>query len=90
MNEPALLDGRSRCRSRYGATPAVDGALASRSRRGRCLGVIGESGAGKTQAFLAHDGPAAAAGARQRAARASTALDLLGAGARALRGRAWR
>ena len=36
----------------YGATCAVD-AVSLELRPGRCLGVIGESGAGKTQAFLA-------------------------------------
>ena len=36
----------------YGATCAVD-AVSLELHPGRCLGVIGESGAGKTQAFLA-------------------------------------
>ncbi len=36
----------------YGAHTAVDG-ISFELARGRCLGVIGESGAGKTQAFLA-------------------------------------
>src|SRR4051812_33887974 len=36
----------------YGAQTAVD-AVSFTLARGRCLGVIGESGAGKTQAFLA-------------------------------------
>jgi peptide/nickel transport system ATP-binding protein len=36
----------------YGATPAVD-SISLEIQPGRCLGVIGESGAGKTQAFLA-------------------------------------
>jgi len=54
--------------------------------RGRCLGVIGESGAGKTQAFLAMMGllPAQA----RVAGRASLeGQDLLGESAAALRGR---
>jgi oligopeptide/dipeptide ABC transporter ATP-binding protein len=68
----------------YGATSAVE-AVSLELRAGRCLGVIGESGAGKTQAFLAMMGllPAQA----RIAGRAHLAgTDLLGAGARSLRG----
>ena len=36
----------------YGSTSAVD-SISLEILPGRCLGVIGESGAGKTQAFLA-------------------------------------
>jgi peptide/nickel transport system ATP-binding protein len=51
MTEPALLEVEGLGVS-YGAVPAVD-ALSFTLGAGRCLGVIGESGAGKTQAFLA-------------------------------------
>ena len=51
MSEPALLQVEGLGVS-YGAVPAVD-ALSFTLGAGRCLGVIGESGAGKTQAFLA-------------------------------------
>src|ERR1044071_1048511 len=51
MTEDVLLrvDSLGVC---YGAKPAVDD-VSFTLARGRCLGVIGESGAGKTQAFLA-------------------------------------
>ena len=68
----------------YGATPAVE-AVSLELAPGRCLGIIGESGAGKTQAFLAMMGllPAQA----RVAGRARLAgVDLLGPDAMALRG----
>src|SRR6185312_11129420 len=54
--------------------------------RGRCLGVIGESGAGKTQIFLGLMGllpPEARCGGRARLGD----VDLVGAGAAMVRGR---
>ena len=72
---------------RYGAVPAVD-ALSFALGAGRCLGVIGESGAGKTQAFLALMGLSAAGARGQRHARDSRGVPLLaGAGRRAARPR---
>jgi oligopeptide/dipeptide ABC transporter ATP-binding protein len=68
----------------YGTTPAVE-AVSLELAPGRCLGIIGESGAGKTQAFLAMMGllPAQA----RVAGRARLAgVDLLGPDAMALRG----
>jgi oligopeptide/dipeptide ABC transporter ATP-binding protein len=68
----------------YGTTPAVE-AVSLELAPGRCLGIIGESGAGKTQAFLAMMGllPAQA----RVAGRARLAgVDLLGHDAMALRG----
>jgi peptide/nickel transport system ATP-binding protein len=51
MTEPALLQVES-LGVRYGTSAAVDG-LSFTLARGRCLGIIGESGAGKSQAVLA-------------------------------------
>ena len=51
MREPALLSVRDLSVS-YGDVPVVD-SLSLDVAPGRCLGVIGESGAGKSQAFLA-------------------------------------
>src|SRR5262245_30898996 len=51
MTEPVLLRVDSLGVS-YGEKVAVDG-VSFTLAPGRCLGVIGESGAGKTQAFLA-------------------------------------
>ena len=51
MAEPALLQVEALSVS-YRAGAAVDG-VSFTLARGRCLGVIGESGAGKSQAFLA-------------------------------------
>ena len=68
----------------YGATCAVD-AVSLELRRGRCLGVIGESGAGKTQAFLAMMGllpPQARVSGRA----SLEGVDLLGDAALNLRG----
>ena len=68
----------------YGATCAVD-AVSLELHQGRCLGVIGESGAGKTQAFLAMMGllpPQARVSGRA----SLEGVDLLGDAARALRG----
>jgi oligopeptide/dipeptide ABC transporter ATP-binding protein len=68
----------------YGPTPAVE-AVSLELAPGRCVGIIGESGAGKTQAFLAMMGllPAQA----RVAGRARLAgVDLLGPDAMALRG----
>jgi oligopeptide/dipeptide ABC transporter ATP-binding protein len=68
----------------YGATCAVD-AVSLELHPGRCLGVIGESGAGKTQAFLAMMGllpPQARVSGRARL----EGVDLLGDAAMKLRG----
>ena len=51
MNEPALLTVEDLSVT-YAGIPAVE-AVSLRLERGRSLGIIGESGAGKTQAFLA-------------------------------------
>jgi oligopeptide/dipeptide ABC transporter ATP-binding protein len=51
MTDPALLEVENLCVS-YGDSTAVRD-LSCTLRAARCLGVIGESGAGKTQAFLA-------------------------------------
>ena len=68
----------------YGATPAVE-AVSLELAPGRCLGVIGESGAGKTQAFLAMMGLLPAQARVAGRARLS-GVDLLGPDAMALRG----
>jgi peptide/nickel transport system ATP-binding protein len=68
----------------YGSTKAVE-AISLEIARGRCLGVIGESGAGKTQAFLAMMGLLPAQAQVSGRARLE-GVDLLGPGARALRG----
>jgi peptide/nickel transport system ATP-binding protein len=68
----------------YGATKAVDG-VSFELARGRCLGVIGESGAGKSQAFLALLGLAEAGASVSGTARFDR--DLLPAAAATLRGR---
>jgi len=83
MNSAALLvvDDLS---VTYGATPAV-ASVSLEIASGRCLGVIGESGAGKTQAFLAMMGllPAQArVGGRAHL----EGVDLLGSAAATLRG----
>jgi len=68
----------------YGGNCAVD-AVSLELLAGRCLGVIGESGAGKTQAFLAMMGllpPQARVSGRA----SLEGADLLGPTARALRG----
>ena len=68
----------------YGATCAVD-AVSLELHPGRCLGVIGESGAGKTQAFLAMMGllpPQARVSGRANL----EGVDLLGDAAGPLRG----
>ena len=69
----------------YGATAAVE-SISLEILPGRCLGIIGESGAGKTQAFLAMMGllpPQARIGGRARL----EGHDLLGPAAATLRGR---
>jgi len=83
MNEGALLrvEGLSVA---YGATCAVD-AVSLELRAGRCLGVIGESGAGKTQAFLAMMGLLPLQ-ARVSGRANLEGVDLLGAAAMTLRG----
>jgi oligopeptide/dipeptide ABC transporter ATP-binding protein len=68
----------------YGSIKAVE-AISLEVARGRCLGVIGESGAGKTQAFLAMMGLLPAQARVSGRARLE-GVDLLGPGARALRG----
>lgn len=69
----------------YGDRPAVRG-ISFDIARGRCLGVIGESGAGKSQAFLALLGLLPAHARVSGSARFDGA-ELLGEGAGALRGR---
>jgi peptide/nickel transport system ATP-binding protein len=69
----------------YGAQRVVDG-FSAEIARGRCLGVIGESGAGKTQAFLGLLGLLP----REAVVTGSAQLDggeLIGPGADAVRGR---
>jgi peptide/nickel transport system ATP-binding protein len=68
----------------YGAKHAVD-EVSLELRSGRCLGVIGESGAGKTQAFLAMMGLLPAQ-ARVSGRATLEGVDLLGSAAIALRG----
>ena len=56
-------------RTPAGAVRAVAGARPGASRAGECLGVVGESGAGKSQVFLAVMGLLAANGAAHGSAR---------------------
>jgi peptide/nickel transport system ATP-binding protein len=84
MSEPALLEIRDLSVS-YGANTVVDG-LSLQLAPGRCLGIIGESGAGKSQAFLAMLGLSGESARVQGQARLR-GEDLLGAGARSQRGR---
>jgi oligopeptide/dipeptide ABC transporter ATP-binding protein len=69
----------------YGATTAVD-SISLEILPGRCLGIIGESGAGKTQAFLAMMGLLPAQ-ARVAGRARIEGQDLLGPAAATLRGR---
>ncbi len=69
----------------YGDQPAVR-AVSFDIARGRCLGVIGESGAGKSQAFLALLGLLPAQ-ARVSGSARFDGHELLGGGGRSLRGR---
>jgi len=69
----------------YGTTAAVE-SISLEILPGRCLGVIGESGAGKTQAFLAMMGLLPAQARIAGRARLE-GQDLLGPAAAALRGR---
>jgi oligopeptide/dipeptide ABC transporter ATP-binding protein len=83
MSDAALLEVDELSIS-YGAVAAVE-TVSLELSRGRCLGVIGESGAGKTQAFLAMMGllpPQARVAGRAML----DGVDLLGPGADALRG----
>jgi peptide/nickel transport system ATP-binding protein len=84
MSEPALLEIRELSVS-YGRNAVVDG-LSLEVAAGRCLGVIGESGAGKSQAFLAMLGLSGEAARVQGQARLR-GENLLGEGAIAQRGR---
>jgi peptide/nickel transport system ATP-binding protein len=84
MTEAALLEVRDLSVS-YGADTVVDG-LSLQVEPGRCLGIIGESGAGKSQAFLAMLGLSGES-ARVRGHARLRGEDLLGAGARSQRGR---
>ena len=68
----------------HGATAVVE-TVSLELERGRCLGVIGESGAGKTQAFLAMMGLLPAQ-ARVAGRARLEGVDLLGPAASALRG----
>jgi peptide/nickel transport system ATP-binding protein len=69
----------------YGGAPVVHD-VSFDLARGRCLGVIGESGAGKSQTFMAMLG-LLPAHARVAGAASFDGVELLGGGARALRGR---
>jgi oligopeptide/dipeptide ABC transporter ATP-binding protein len=83
MNDAALLTVAN-LQVAYGSTTAV-AAVSLELAPGRCLGVIGESGAGKSQAFLAMMGllpPQARVAGRAHL----EGVDLLGPGAIALRG----
>jgi peptide/nickel transport system ATP-binding protein len=84
MSDPAILVVRG-LSVRYGGRPVVD-SIALDVAPGRCLGVIGESGAGKSQAFLALMGLAAPGAEVSGEARLRNE-DLLGSGGRRLRGR---
>ncbi|HEY6124130.1 MAG TPA: ABC transporter ATP-binding protein [Steroidobacteraceae bacterium] len=84
MNDGALLIVEDLAVS-YGATPAVE-SVSLEIAPGRCLGVIGESGAGKTQAFLAMMG-LLPAHARVAGRARLEGEDLLGPAAARLRGR---
>jgi oligopeptide/dipeptide ABC transporter ATP-binding protein len=84
MTEDALLKVEELSVS-YGATPAVQ-SVSLEILPGRCLGIIGESGAGKTQAFLAMMGLLPAQ-ARVTGRARLEGHDLLGPAAAALRGR---
>jgi peptide/nickel transport system ATP-binding protein len=84
MSEPAILAVRG-LSVRYGGRPVVD-SISLDVAPGRCLGVIGESGAGKSQAFLAMMGLAAPEAVVSGEARLRDD-DLLGPGGRRLRGR---
>ena len=83
MSDAALLVVENLSVS-YGAKPAVE-SVSLEIHAGRCLGVIGESGAGKTQSFLAMMGllpPNARVTGKARL----EGQDLLGPGAAQLRG----
>jgi oligopeptide/dipeptide ABC transporter ATP-binding protein len=69
----------------YGARPVVDG-ISFDVDRGRCLGIIGESGSGKTQACLALL-DLLTPSARVTGSAQLGASQLIGGGARAVRGR---
>jgi oligopeptide/dipeptide ABC transporter ATP-binding protein len=84
MSESALLVVEELVVS-YGATSAVE-SMSLEIMPGRCLGVIGESGAGKTQAFLAMMGLLPAQ-ARVAGRARLEGRDLLGPAAATLRGR---
>jgi oligopeptide/dipeptide ABC transporter ATP-binding protein len=84
MRESTLLDVAD-LRVEYGGRAVVRD-VSFRIARGRCLGVIGESGAGKSQAFLALLGLLPASARVTGNARLAEA-SLLGGGAASLRGR---
>ncbi len=84
MTEAALLIVDNLSVAYGSATPAVE-ALTLSVASGRCLGVIGESGAGKTQAFLAMMGLLPVQ-ARVTGGARLEGVDLLGGSAVALRG----
>jgi peptide/nickel transport system ATP-binding protein len=83
MSEPALLIVEELSVS-YGAKPAVE-SVSLEIRSGQCLGIIGESGAGKTQSFLAMMG-LLPANARVTGRARLEGQDLLGPEAASLRG----
>src|SRR5262245_54280653 len=84
MTDGALLTVED-LRVAYGNDTVVDGVSLSLTR-GACIGVIGESGAGKTQLFLALMGLSPARAHITGSARLG-GTELLGAGAAQLRGR---
>jgi peptide/nickel transport system ATP-binding protein len=84
MDDAALLRVESLSVG-FGARNTVDD-VSFQIARGRCLGIIGESGAGKTQIFLGLMGLLPPEARLQGRARLGE-VDLIGAGARAVRGR---
>jgi peptide/nickel transport system ATP-binding protein len=84
MTDAALFEVRDLSVS-YGAQAVVD-SISLEVAPGRCLGVIGESGAGKSQAFLALLGLSGQRATVSGHARLRGA-DLMGQGAASLRGR---
>ena len=84
MTEPPLLQVRDLAVA-YGGKAVVDG-VSFDVTPGRCLGVIGESGAGKSQAFLALMGLLGKEARVTGSARLEE-LELLGGGATQVRGR---
>src|SRR5688572_91162 len=84
MTETALLAVESLAVAYGGAAVVED--VSFRMEPGRCLGIIGESGAGKSQVFLALTGPLSARATVRGQARLGN-VDLLGAAGADTRGR---